>query len=42
MHLNSLPLLGIGTPKKFSSIIQFSLIHINLGVVIHKGEYVFL
>ena len=33
---NSLPLLGISTPKKVSSIIQFSQIHINLGVHIRK------
>ena len=38
MYPNSLPLLGISTPKCFSSIIQFSQIHINLSVLIRKGD----
>ena len=37
MHPNSLPLLGISTPKNFSLIIQFSPNHINLNVLIRKG-----
>ena len=40
MHSNLLPLLCIKTPQKFSSIIQFSQIHINLGVLIRKGDIV--
>ena len=39
MHSNLLPLLGIGTPKIFSSITQFSPIHINLGVLIRNAVY---
>ena len=40
MHSNSLPLLGICTPKNLSSIIQLSPIRINLGVLIRKGVHV--
>ena len=40
MHSNPLPLLAISTPKNFSSIIQFSRIHINLSVLICKGYFV--
>ena len=38
MHSNSLPLLGISTPKIFTSNIQILPIHINLGVLIRKGN----
>ena len=38
MHLNLLPLLGMSTAKYFSSIIHFTPISINLGVLIRKGD----
>ena len=39
MNSNLLPLLGINTPKKFSSIIHLSPVHINLSELIRKGKY---
>ena len=38
MHSSSLPIMGISTSKKFSPIIHLSLIYINLGVLIRKGD----
>ena len=35
MHLKLLSLLDISTPKKSCHL--YTLIHINLGVLIHKG-----
>ena len=40
--LNSPRLLGISTPENFSSIIKFSPIHINLGILNRKGVNIFL
>ena len=40
MHPNPMRLLGISTPQKFSTIVQFLPIHINLGVQIRNGDSV--
>ena len=39
MHSNLLSLFGISAPKKFSSIIYLSPIHINSGVLIRKDGH---